>query len=157
MENLSQYLDNRRGRAAELARSAGVSVGTISSLRNGQRRASSDLAKKIERATGGIVTAASLLGVDGAAPRSAKPLGDGRWSVAATEAGALLPSEMLVALGFDPRDVLVFRREGDRTVVSSQKAAFARVRARASGQSVVDELIADRRAEAAGEADASSK
>ncbi len=73
-----------------------------------------------------------------------------------TGGDVVLPREMLAALGFPEKDVLVFRREGDAVLVTSQVGAFDRVRAilkrvSPNGASVVDELIADRRAEAARE------
>ena len=66
MANLDDYLSQRRGRQAALARRLNLGAGTLSSIRSGYRRPSPELAKRIEDATDGEVRAATLLGGDAA-------------------------------------------------------------------------------------------
>jgi transcriptional regulator with XRE-family HTH domain len=69
-----------------------------------------------------------------------------------------LPPEVLAALGTGVGGVLISDLEDDRLVILSNRAAWRRVQDRVAslgldkGPSVVDELIAERRAEAAREA-----
>jgi transcriptional regulator with XRE-family HTH domain len=158
MTNLELYLSRERGRASALARAAGVSKGGLSSIKSGKARPSPDLAKRIETATGGEVTAASLLGIENAAPESrARPLNDGRWfAPVGTDSPVELPAELLLAFGFEPGDAVIFRRTDDGVLMSSQRKAIRRIQDELAklvrpGESIVDELIAERRAEAARE------
>lgn len=153
MTNLADYLDRRRGEASALAQRAGVSKGALSSIRHGQRRPSPELAKRIEQATDGEVSAASLLGLDAGAPARLQRLNDGRWLVWTGDRGeAPIPIEVLDDLGVGPGETVAFRRtdhgwelrsvERDLRGVQELAARFVR-----PGSSVVDELIAERRAE----------
>ena len=64
----------------------------------------------------------------------------------------VIPAAMRRHLGLDPGSVVLVRLEGDALRLESQEAALDRLRARyakvAGGQSVVDELLAERREEA---------
>jgi transcriptional regulator with XRE-family HTH domain len=154
MANLSEYLARRRGSANALASQAGISKSTVSAIQSGQRRASPELAKKIEEATGGEVTAASLLGLGAGASARSQRLHDGRWLVWASDSGETpIPGEVLRDLGVGPGEPVAFRRSErgwelssahrDLRGVQEQATKFAR-----SGRSAVDELIAERRADA---------
>lgn len=161
MANLEQYLSQERGRQSRLARRLSLGAGTLSSIRNGSRRPSPDLAKRIEEATDGEVRATVLLGLEeaGSAFEPAPPhkLNDGRWSVSVRPDGSLvLPAEMVAAMGFGPAEHLLFHPQGDEArIVSSDKALRslqAELRALVpSGVSVVEQFISDKRAEAARE------
>jgi DNA-binding transcriptional regulator YdaS (Cro superfamily) len=61
MTKLDTYLKSGETTARELARRVGVSAPFISDLRRGNRFAKSEVAKKIEQATGGRVSAESLM------------------------------------------------------------------------------------------------
>jgi DNA-binding transcriptional regulator YdaS (Cro superfamily) len=63
---LADYINEHgRGTLTRLAREIGTSKGYLSDLVNDpKRRPSVDMAKSIEAATGGTVTAISLLGLD---------------------------------------------------------------------------------------------
>ena len=157
MANFADYLDSRRGAASALARRVGVSKGTLSSIRTGKSRPSPELAKKIEQATEGEVTAASLLGLEsGAAARSLR-LDARRWLVWTGDRGeAPVPLEVLEDLGVGPGEAIAFRKSERGWEVTSVKNDMQGVQGRTSkfarpGVSVVDELIAERRAEAARE------
>jgi AbrB family looped-hinge helix DNA binding protein len=67
----------------------------------------------------------------------------------------VVPARLRRKLGLSPGDVLVARAEDDRLVLERRSAALGRLRARLAGLppdvSLVDELIAERRAEAARE------
>lgn len=113
---------------------------------------------KIEAATGGKVTAASLLGVGEGQPGTlARPLNDGRWYAnVEDEGGVKLPADLLRSFGFEDGDTVVFRQTKDGVLMSSQRKAIRRIQDDLTklvrpGESVVDELIAERRAEAARE------
>jgi len=108
------------------------------------------------------VSAASLLGLSetGAAfehHAPPRPLNDGRWGAIVSSDGSLfLPSEMVRALGFAPGERLVVRPERDDVRISSSDRALKRIQAELRalvppGVSVVDQFIADKRAEAARE------
>jgi transcriptional regulator with XRE-family HTH domain len=154
MANLDDYLRKSGDSQSALAKRAGVSSGTLSSVRSGHRRASPALARKIEAATGGQVRAASLLGLGGETARPPKQLHDGRWVVwTDSDGAALLPAQVLEALGVGPGEAigLVQTEEGwqirsvrrDQEGVQERAAKFIQ-----PGRSIVDELIAERRAEA---------
>ena len=158
MPTLSEYLERHRLTEAAFSRMAGIAQPTINRLRRGERRPSADLARRIERATRGEVSAASLLGVaDGVGESSALDLQDGRWSLTLDDTGAgVLNSAMTASLGFGPGERLVFRPGSDGVLVTSVQQTLRELRAKfagrvAPGVSVVDELIAERRAEAARE------
>jgi transcriptional regulator with XRE-family HTH domain len=162
MASLDEYLSKSRGRQTQLARQLGLGAGTLSGIRSGVRRPSTDLAKRIEAATGGEVRATDLLGLqeDGASFRHSsppRPLGGGRWGATVGSDGTLLlTTESIAALGFSPGERLVFRRERDGVKLSSADRALEAFQdylekvGHRSG-SLVDELIAERRAEAANE------
>ena len=65
----------------------------------------------------------------------------------------VLPADLRRRLGIEPGDVLMASAEDDRLVLESRKAVLARIRKRfahlPTDVSLVDELIAERRAEAA--------
>lgn len=163
MANLEAYLSQERGRQARLAKQLGLAAGTLSAIRSGYRRPSPDLARRIEAATDGAVSAAALLGLEeaGAAfghETRARPLNAGRWSIAVSADGSLhLPAEMVAALGFAPAERLLFTPDGDNRVrLHSTDKALKTIQAELRGHapegvSPVDELIAERRAEAARE------
>ncbi|OYX57675.1 MAG: hypothetical protein B7Y86_05355 [Brevundimonas subvibrioides] len=162
MANLDQYLSRRRGSQAELAKRLGLGAGTLSSIRHGQRRPSSTLAKRIEDATNGEVSAAALLGLSETAVEfdhqlAAHDLGDGRWAVnVGPDGSAVLTPQMVHALGFASGDQLVFVKTAGSVNVTSASDALARARKMfaqrvPSDMDVVGKFIADRRAEAARE------
>ena len=161
MARLEDYLSQRRGRQTRLAKQLGLSSGTLSLIRSGQRRPSPDLAKRIEAATDGEVRATSLLGLEEAgAPfdhELAIPLSDGRWAATVNTDGSLhLPPELVAAMGLEPDERLVVRPEAEGMRINSSDQALKRIQARwkalvPEGVSLADELIADRRAEAARE------
>lgn len=158
MNALGKFTRDRRGALAEIARRVGASDAQVSRVAQGKSRPSPELARKIEAATGGEVTAASLLGVgDGQVGTQARPLNDGRWFAAVEgESRVELPAALLRAFGFEDGDTVVFRQTKDGVLMSSQRKAIRRIQDELSklarpGESVVDELIAERRAEAARE------
>lgn len=163
MADLDQYLSRKRGLQGELSRKLGLGAGTLSSIRNGQRKPSAALAKRIEEATEGEVRATELLGLEDAgstfdhslAPRY---LSGGRWAATVSSDGSLLlTAEAVGALGLSPGERLVMRQveNGDVLVNSSDKALKElqdyMQKVGRPGVSLVDELIAERRAEAANE------
>jgi transcriptional regulator with XRE-family HTH domain len=158
MNALSKFAKDRRGAVAEIARKAGASHAQVSRIAQGKSRPSLDLAKRIEAATEGAVTAASLLGVAGIEGGvRAKPLADGRWfAPVKASAPVELPSELLEGFGFHDGDALIFRRTAEGFEVISQRRHIRRIQDELrklvpEGVSLTDELIAERRAEAARE------
>ena len=162
MANLDQYLSRKRGSQAELAKRLGLGAGTLSSIRNGQRRPSSTLAKRIEDATNGEVSAAALLGlpetaVEFAHQFAARDLGNGRWAVnVGPDGSAVLTPQTVHDLGFTSGDPLVFVKTTGSVNVTSASDALARARKMFAQRvpadvDVVGRFIADRRAEAARE------
>lgn len=163
MANLDQYLSQQRGRGAELARRLNLGAGTLSSIRSGQRKPSPGLAKRIEDATDGQVRATELLGLEEAGSTfdhtlPPRPLNGDRWAATVSADGSLLLTpEAVSALGFAPGERLVLRQQadGDVRVNSSDRAVKAfqdyLQKVGRPGVSLVDELIAERRAEAASE------
>ena len=162
MANLSEYLDGARGRQAKLAQRLGLGAGTLSSIRSGKRRPSTELAKRIEAATEGEVSAGSLLGLSesGSVFQHESPprdLKDGRWgAVVGVDGSLVLTPEVVRALGFTPGELLVLRPEGEDVRINSADKALERIRSELRvlvplGVSVVDQFIADKRAEAARE------
>lgn len=135
-----------------------MSKGGLSSIKSGKARPSPELARRIEAATGGEVTAASLLGVvEVAAAAKARPLNDGRWSapVGAGEGVELTP-ELLRTFGFEEGDVAIIRATPDGLLVTSQRKHVRRIREALrklvpEDVSLADELVAERRVEAARE------
>lgn len=154
MANLSDYLARHRGAASALAREAGVSKGALSSIRSGKSRPSPELAKRIEHATDGEVTAASLLGLESGASARSHRLHDGRWIVWASDRDDVpVPAEVLEDLGIEPGEPVAFRRTDRGWELTSAKRDLRGVQEFASkfahpGSSAVDELIAERRADA---------
>lgn len=65
----------------------------------------------------------------------------------------VIPAHLRHALGLEPGDRLIARQDGDRIVLERPEAVERRLKARLAnipkGVSLVDELLADRRAEAA--------
>lgn len=162
MAKLDEYLSQQRGRQAELARRLNLGAGTLSSIRSGQRRPSPELAKRIEAATDGEVRAAVLLGVEDAGTgfdheTGPQRLSGGRWMVKVAPNGSLfLTPEAVMAMGLEPGERLLLRSEGDDVRINSSDKALRRIqqemrRRIPSDRSLVDELIAERRAEAARE------
>jgi hypothetical protein len=129
----------------------------IGLIKSGRRRPSPEVAKRIENATDGEVKASSLLGLGGNAPVTRR-LGPGRWLLETNEEGYVrLPPELLAELMLPQGGkLLLFNTEGEGRLISAEEsvrrvqARFAKYRV--PGRSVVDELIAERRAEAAKEA-----
>ncbi|MGV3577544.1 helix-turn-helix domain-containing protein [Brevundimonas sp.] len=159
---MDQYLSRKRGSQSALAKRLGLAAGTLSSIRSGQRRPSTALAKRIEAATDGEVSAAALLGLAETASAfdhqlAAHSLGDGRWAVnVGADGSAVLTPEMTSALGFGPGEQLLFVKVGGSVVVTSGADAIVRARATFSRRvpvntDVVGDFLADRRAEAARE------
>lgn len=154
MANLSDYLGRRRGAANALAREAGVSKGTLSMIRSGKGHPSPELAKRIEQATGGEVSAASLLGLDAGSAARTQRLRDGHWLVWTSDGGdGPIPSDVLKDLGVGPGEALAFRRTSRGWEVSSVKRDLRGVQEQAAKFArpeggVVDELIAERREDA---------
>ena len=63
--NLNEYLNNQgRGAAAALAESVGCGRSHMSLIASGKRLPSPQLARAIEVKTGGVVSAAQLLGIE---------------------------------------------------------------------------------------------
>jgi transcriptional regulator with XRE-family HTH domain len=162
MKNLSDYLNEQRGRAARLSARSGIGKGHLSAIKSGQSRPSPDVAKRIEAATDGEVSAASLLGLEEPGARFehrtvSRSLNDGRWAATVDPDGGLyLEPGMIVALGFVPGERLVFKPLGESVRMSSSDKALARIRTELralvpEGVSLVDEFIAEKRAEAARE------
>lgn len=160
MGPLKAYLGRTRTTERALAERAGLSVPMINQIKAGTRRPSPEAAKRIEAATDGQVSAASLLGLSetGSAfehQAPPRPLNDGRWSATVSSDGSLfLPSAMVSALGFAPGERIVARPERDDVRINSSDRALIRIQAELQalvppGVSVVDQFIADKRAEAA--------
>ncbi len=68
----------------------------------------------------------------------------------------VIPAELRLKLGIGVGDVLVWRQDGEQLILSTKMAAIRRAQAimapyNQPGQSSVDELIAERRREAARE------
>ena len=162
MANLDDYLSQRRGRQAALARRLNLGAGTLSSIRSGYRRPSPELAKRIEDATDGEVRAATLLGVEekGAAfdhETAPQPLSGGRWMAKVAADGSLyLTPEAVAAMGLEPGERLVMRPDGEEVRINSSDKALKAIRKEfrrlvPEGRSVVGEFLADKKAEAARE------
>lgn len=59
--NLQHYLKQHRGQAArDLAQATGTSVGYLREISYGLRRPSAEMALKLERASGGLITARDI-------------------------------------------------------------------------------------------------
>lgn len=69
----------------------------------------------------------------------------------------VIPAELRAKLGIDVGDVLIWQEDGDRLILTSRRAAIRRAQAifakydKGPKKSLVDELIRERRAEAARE------
>lgn len=162
MNELAEYLRRTQQSQGALAARAGISSGQLSRVASGRSRPSPELAKRIETATAGEVSAARLLGVAEKAAvfdhiEPASSLGDGRWGATVGSDGSLLLSgDAVAALGFAPGEHLVLRQEDGDVRINSSDKTLARIQSRLKqlvppGVSIVDELIAERRAEAARE------
>jgi transcriptional regulator with XRE-family HTH domain len=157
MTLLEAYL-SRTGRTERaLADAAGVSFPYLNQIKSGRRRPSPEFAKRIEAATNGEVPAGALLGLQTSPSAPALKLAEGRWTVTVGEDGAVsLPSELVESFGFQPGEALLVRPEGDGLVAQSVRRSVARIQEtfrkyRKPGVSVVDDLLAERRAEVAKE------
>ncbi len=134
-----------------------MSKGALSSIRSGKSRPSPQLARRIERATGGEVTAASLLGLETGASARLQKLHDGRWLVWASDGDDVpVPAEVIEDLGIRPGEPVAFRRTDRGWELTSAKRDLQGVQELARkfahpGSSIVDELIAERRTDAEGE------
>lgn len=155
MANLDEYLRASKVPAAVVARRAGVTPGTLSSIRSGQRRPSPRVAQRIEAATDGQVSAAVLLGLEGAGQGPLRPTRDGRWvGVVASDGTLKLPAEVLESFQFQPGDQVVIKPAEFGLQVKNMRVTIAAVQQGFREEfpqdgSWVDELIAERRAEAA--------
>ena len=157
MEQLARYLATHKVTQQALAVRAGVAPSMIGLIKSGRRRPSPEVAKRIEAATDGEVKAAALLDLGGAEPVTTR-LGPGRWLLETNEDGYVrLPPELLAELLMpEGGKLLLFNTDGEGRLISAAESA-RRVQARFAnyrvpGRSVVDEFIAERRAEAAREA-----
>lgn len=61
--NLSDYFHQNAVEQQVFAKKVGISKSLLSRIKNGTRKPRIDVAKKIEKATGGKVTAAALIGL----------------------------------------------------------------------------------------------
>lgn len=153
---LGDYLSSEKLTHDALARRAGVTRSYVSLLLNKRKRPSPEIAKRIEAATDGAVSAASLLGVAEAGGNAVR-LGAGRWVVEPGPGGdVVLPGKLLADLGFEPGELLALRSRGHEATLTSTRRDLRRaqdfVARHANGSGgVVEELIAERRAEAARE------
>jgi transcriptional regulator with XRE-family HTH domain len=155
MANLHDYLRRPGVTQSALAAAAGVSPAMLNQVKAGIRRPSPELARRIEQATGGEVSAASLLGLESETPAPAQKLDANRWRIEVAPDGALLlPPEAVDALGLASNRSVVLKLEGRElrlvSVDESVRRAQALIRRKlGSGRRLSDELIAERRAEAA--------
>lgn len=153
---LDGYLQSRNLTQDALAQRLGVNQSYVSQLLNRKRRPSPEIAKRIEAATNGEVSAASLLGVadDEGDVRRVR---EGEWVITPGRGGEVtLPPHVVADLGFAPGEALAFERKGEEAVVTSVRRDWMKAREMAQkltrqGGGVVEELIAERRAEAARE------
>lgn len=153
MTDLQAYVRGKQSTLTALAQRAKTSTAQLSRIATGRSRPSPDLARRIEAATEGEVTAASLLGVsEGGRTQKRR---DGKWLVEVDANGrAYLPAELLADFGVGPGDPLVLARTETGFRASSMRQAIRLMQeslrpSLQPGESVVDELIAERRAEAA--------
>jgi len=121
------------------------------------------LAKRIEEATAGEVRATELLGLEEVGTTfdhilPPRYLSGGRWAATVSTDGSLfLTAEAVGAMGLSPGERLVMRQEkdGDVRINSSDRAVKEfqdhLQKVGRPGVSLVDELIAERRVEAARE------
>src|SRR5215469_13179498 len=115
MANLSEYLGRVRGRAEQVAKSAGISTATLSLIRSGRRRPSPEVAKRIETATQGEVRASQLLGLGSESARPPQRLHTGAWLVWIDEPSlASVPPDVLADLGVGAGQAVAFSKNGDR-------------------------------------------
>ena len=156
MEKLAEYLSRHNVTQQVLAARAGIATNMVSAIKTGRRRPSPEVAKRIEAATNGEVPAANLLGVADTGGK-AERLNEGRWLLTrSTDGGVFLPTELLAEMGFGADDRLLIRAAKDQAEIISTDAGMRRLREELRrlvppGVSLVDELIAERRAEAARE------
>lgn len=155
MANLQDYLRRPGVKQSALAAAAGVSPAMLNQVKSGLRRPSPELALRIEQATGGEVSAASLLGLESETLAPPQKLDANRWRIEVAPDGALqLPPEAVEALGLASNRSVVLKLEGRElrlvSVDESVRRAQALIRRKlGSGRRLSDELIAERRAEAA--------
>lgn len=133
---------------AEIARQLGKSYQHVRNVLEGDRRQSAAMASPTAEAlpSPGVAEPPATFG--------------GTYRLDVEEGGVVrLPPEVLAALGVRPGGVLISLLEADRLAVLSTRAAWKRLQDRVAalgldtGPSVVDELIAERRAEAARDSD----
>ncbi len=154
--SLREFCDRERGAASQLAARSGIAPADISRYRSGKHRPSPEVAKRIETATAGQVTAASLLGLDVGATGEFRQRSDGKWVGAAGERGAALPMDLMRTFGLQADEPLLFEVVEDGFQIVSVRKRIRRAQDalqayKVEGVSVVDEFIAERRAEAARE------
>jgi transcriptional regulator with XRE-family HTH domain len=153
---LSSYLQSRNLTQDSFARKTGLSHSYLNQLVNKKRRASPEIAKRIEAATDGEVTAASLLGVTDRGG-SAQRLPDGRWVLRPDENGdVLVPARLLEEFGAGAGEPLGAHRSEDGVRMEFIHRNVRRAQAEFTeglpeGHNIVDEFIAEKRAEAARE------
>lgn len=153
MMSLDRYLQSKGLTQEALAARVGLSNSYLNQLVNRKRRASPEIARRIEEATSGEVSAASLLGVAETGGEAVQ-LGPRRWVVRPGANGDVtLPARLLRELGFELGEALALRSRETGVALTSTKQdladaqAFVAKHAAKSG-SVVQELLAERRAEA---------
>lgn len=153
---VSDFLERRRLTQDDFARSIGVNRSFVSQLASGKKRPSPEIAKKIEAATDGEVSAASLLGVAELGGEAIQ-IAPGRWVVRPGANGEVtLPARLLAEMGFRMGETLALRAGDGQAVVTSTRSDLQRAQAYVAkharkGGSVVEELVAERRIEAARE------
>lgn len=155
MEQLARYLATHKVTQQALAARAGVAPSMIGLIKSGRRRPSPEVAKRIEAATDGEVKAAALLDLAGPEPKTTR-LGPGQWLLETDNDGYVrLPAELLAELCLPVGGkLLLFNTEGEGRLISAvESIRRARQRlAKYRRPGVVDEFIAEKRAEAARDA-----
>lgn len=130
-----------------------MSNAQLSRIASGQSKPSPSLARKLEDVTGGGLSAAALLDLPGTSSCPLRRRLDGKWVGVVGEEGLRLGGDALAALGFQPGETVIVESVQDGLTITSVTRTVARaqaeLRARVpEGYSVVDELLAERRAEA---------
>jgi transcriptional regulator with XRE-family HTH domain len=155
MTLLQAYMARTKITARDLAERTGLSEPMVTQIKLGKRRPSPETAMRIEAATTGEVTASALLGLSSGGGVRRRP--DGKWVVEVDGEGrVVLPADLLADFGLEPGETLVFARTETGLRANSPGKAAREMQNHtrgliAPGESVVDELIAERRAEAARE------
>lgn len=162
MRSLEAYMMKHGLTQEQVAQRSGLSKAMLNQINSGKRRPSPETAKRIEAATDGEVSATSLLGLAESGSRfqhelPPRTLSDGRWAATVAADGSLfLTPEVVQAFGFEPGERLVLHpMDGDVRINSADRALLKMQRElkrlAPPGVSVVDDFIADKRAEAARE------